>query len=59
MTDTTAEGAKDALVFHSAVHHVELSDVLEEREPLSRDLVARLWLSSEEKGAAAGNRAVC
>ena len=58
MRAATAEGARDALVFHSAVHHVELSDVLEEDEPISRDLVARLWLSSE-KGAAAGKRAVC
>ena len=41
-------GARKALVFHSAVQHVELDDVLEEDEPISRDLVARLYLNSDQ-----------
>ena len=47
MTGATEEGARNALVFHSAVQHVELKDVLEEDEPLSRDLAARLYLNSD------------
>ena len=47
VTGATEEGARNALVFHSAVQHVELKDVLEEDEPLSRDLAARLYLNSD------------
>ena len=55
MTGSTEDGARNALVFHSAVQHVELKDVLEEDEPLSQDLAARLYLNSGQgaKSAAA------
>ena len=46
VSSATREGARNALVGHSAVRHVELSDVLEEVDPLSRDLAARLYLNS-------------
>ena len=52
VTSATQEGARNALVGHSAVRHVELSDVLEEVEPLSRDLAARLYLNSGPPGGA-------
>ena len=52
VTSATQEGARSALVGHSAVRHVELSDVLEEVDPLSRDLAARLYLNSGPTGAA-------
>ena len=48
MSGATEEGARNALVFHSAVQHVELNDVLEEDEPISRDLAARLYLNSDQ-----------